>query len=88
MAYNKYKDLSGRTAPDKVSRDEAFSIASNPKYDGYQKSLASMVCQFLDKNREILLHLLITQEQKQNLVLNLILILKINNQHKSSTNQL
>ena len=24
-------------------RDQAFNIAKNPKYDGYQRSLASMV---------------------------------------------
>ena len=30
-------------------RDKAFSIAKNPKYDGYQRGLASMVCKFFDK---------------------------------------
>ena len=29
--------------------DEAFSIAQNPKYDGYQHGLASMVYKFFDK---------------------------------------
>ena len=30
-------------------RDKAFKIASDPKYDGYQKGLASMVYKFFDK---------------------------------------
>ena len=29
-------------------RNSAYGIASNPKYDGYQRSLASMVYKFLD----------------------------------------
>ena len=36
-------------ASDKVLRDKAFNIAKNPKYDGYQRGLASMVYQFFDK---------------------------------------
>ena len=36
MAYNKYKDLQKRTQSDKVLKDKAFKIASNPKYDEYQ----------------------------------------------------
>ena len=38
-----------RTASDKVLRDKAFNIAKNPKYDGYQRGLASVVYKFLDK---------------------------------------
>ena len=34
---------------DKVLRDKAFNIAKNPKYDGYQRGLASMVYKFFDK---------------------------------------
>ena len=30
-------------------RDKAFNIAKNLKYDGYQRGLASMVCEFFDK---------------------------------------
>ena len=30
-------------------RDKAYNIASNPKYDGYQRGLASMVYKFFDK---------------------------------------
>ena len=33
----------------KVLRDKAFNIAKNPKYDGYQRGLASMVYKFFDK---------------------------------------
>ena len=30
-------------------KDKAFKIASDPKYDGYQRGLASMVYKFFDK---------------------------------------
>ena len=43
MAYGKSKDLAKRTQLDKVLRDNAFKIASDPKYDGYQRGIASMV---------------------------------------------
>ena len=43
MTYGDFKNLPGRTAYDKVLRDKAFDITKNPKYDGYQKGLASMV---------------------------------------------
>ena len=49
MAYSKSKDLKKRTQSYKVLRDKAFKIASDPKYDGYQRGLASMVYRFLDK---------------------------------------
>ena len=39
MAYN-FKDLKRRTYSDKVLKNKAFKIASNPKYDGYQRGLA------------------------------------------------
>ena len=42
MAYGKPKDLAKRTQSDKVVRDKAFKIASDPKYDVYQRGLASM----------------------------------------------
>ena len=31
-------------------RNKAFKIASDPKYDGYQRGLASMVYKSFDKN--------------------------------------
>ena len=43
MAYGDFKDLTRRTASDKIFRDKAFNLAKNPKYDGYQRGLASMV---------------------------------------------
>ena len=49
MAYGKAKDLVRRTQSDKVLRDKAFKIANDPKYDGYQGDLASMVNTFFDK---------------------------------------
>ena len=49
MAYSKSKDLAKRTQSDKVLRGKAFKIANNPKYDGYQRGLASMVDKFFDK---------------------------------------
>ena len=49
MAYEDFKDLPKRTASDKVSRDKAFEIASNLKYNGYQRSLASTVFKFFNK---------------------------------------
>ena len=49
MTYGDFKDLTKRTAADNVLRDKAFNIAKNPKYDGYQRGLASMVYKFFDK---------------------------------------
>ena len=49
MAYGDFKDLKRRTASDKFLRDKAFNIAKNPKYDGYQRELTSMVYKFFDK---------------------------------------
>ena len=49
MAYGDFKDLARRTAFDKILRDKAFNITKDPKYDGYQRGLASMVYQFFDK---------------------------------------
>ena len=46
MADEDFKDLSRRTASDKVFRDKAFNIAKNSNYDGCQKGLASMVYNF------------------------------------------
>ena len=49
MAYGKSKDLAKRTQSDKVLKNKAFQIASDPKYDGYQRGLASMISMFFDK---------------------------------------
>ena len=52
MAYGDYKDLAKRIAADKVLRDKAFKIASDQKYDGYQRRLASMVYKFFHKKSQ------------------------------------
>ena len=49
LAYTDFKDLTRRTAADKVLSDKVFNIAKNPKYDGYQCGLASRVYNFFDK---------------------------------------
>ena len=49
MAYGDFKDIK-RMASDKILRDKAFNIAKNPKYDEYQRGLASMVYKFFEKS--------------------------------------
>ena len=53
MAYGDFKDLPRRTASEKVLCDKAFIIAKNPKYDGYQHGLASMVHKVFDKESDV-----------------------------------
>ena len=48
MVHGDFKDLTGRTTSDKILRDKGFNIAKNPKYDGYQRDLASMVDKGVD----------------------------------------
>ena len=48
-AYADHKDFINRTKSDKVLREKAYNIASNPEYDGYQRGLASIVYKFFDK---------------------------------------
>ena len=50
IAYGDFRDLIRRTASDKVLRDKSFDIAKNPKYDEYQRGLASMVYKILIKS--------------------------------------
>ena len=52
MAYSDFKNFTRRTASDKVLRDKACNIAKNPKYDGYQRRLTSMVYNFLIKGQK------------------------------------
>ena len=47
-AYAKYKDVENRLISDQKLRNSAYDIASNPKYDGYQRGLASMVYTFFN----------------------------------------
>ena len=57
MAYGDFKEellfLTKRTTADKVLRDKAFNIAKDPKYDGYQRRLSSMVLIFLTKRLQV-----------------------------------
>ena len=48
-AYSDSKDLIKGTVADKILRNRAFNIAKDPKYDGYQRGLASMVYKFFDQ---------------------------------------
>ena len=52
MTYGDFKDLTKRTIADKVLRNKAFKIASDRKYDGYQRGLASMVYKSFDKKSQ------------------------------------
>ena len=49
MSYGDFKDLAWRTTSDKVLGDKAFIIAKYPKYDGYQRRLASIIYKLFDK---------------------------------------
>ena len=48
-AYSDSKDLTKRTVADKILKNKTFDIAKDPKYDGYQRGLASTVYKFFDK---------------------------------------
>ena len=37
MAYNKFKDLEKRTQSDIILKNKACKIASNPRYNGYER---------------------------------------------------
>ena len=60
MACGKSKDLTKRTQPDKILRGKAFKFASDPKYAGYQRGLATS---FLIKSLVMLLLSPITNSQ-------------------------
>ena len=49
MAYREFKDSNRKTAADKVLLDRVFNSTKNPKCDGYQRGLASMVYKYFDK---------------------------------------
>ena len=49
MAYCVYEDLAERIVSGKIIRDKALEIANNPKYDEYQKELASFIYKLFDK---------------------------------------
>ena len=52
MAYGDFKDVTRRTASDKILRDKAFNIAKSLEYDGYQGGLTSMLYNFFDKKTD------------------------------------
>ena len=75
--YSDSKDLTKRTAADKILKDKVFNIAKDPKYGGYQRGLASMFINFLIKN---LLHLWVNlQKEVVSLRLQINLYLKVSN---------
>ena len=49
-AHAESKDLARITQSDKVWTDKDFEIAGNPKYDGYQRGLASMMYNDIQKS--------------------------------------
>ena len=49
VTYSESKDLAQRTISIKISKDRAYEIARNRKYDGYKRALAGMVNKFFDK---------------------------------------
>ena len=49
MAYGDFKDLSRRTASDKILRDKAFNFAKNRKDERYQRGLASIIYKLFNK---------------------------------------
>ena len=53
MACEDFKDLTRRTASDKILCDKAFNIAKNTKDDGYQRGFASMIYKFFDKKTSV-----------------------------------
>ena len=51
--YSDSKDFAKRIIPDKILKDKAYEIAINPKYDGYQRGLASRLHKIFDKKNRI-----------------------------------
>ena len=49
MAYGNFKDLTRRTASDKFLRNKTFNSAKNPKYDGNQRGIASIIYKCFNK---------------------------------------
>ena len=47
--YSDSKGSAKTTFSDKILKDRAYEIAINPKYDGYQRELASTVYKFFEK---------------------------------------
>ena len=77
MAYGDFNYLTRSTDSDKILCDKAFNIAKNPKYDGYQRRLASMVYRFFDE--KLLVVVVVVLKMK---------IFQTKNYLKNCTNQL
>ena len=73
MAHGDFEDLNRRAAADKVLCDKPFNIAKDPKCDGYQQRLASIVYKLIKKLLVVVLKMR---------------IFLIKNQQKNYTNQL
>ena len=68
--YAKYKDVENRLISDQKLKNSVYDIASNPKYDGCQRSLASMVYKFFDlHSTKKLCQVKVMQSIQQSLVL-------------------
>ena len=48
IAYGDFKDLTIRTASEKIFHDKAFNISKNSRQDGYQYGFSSMVYKFFE----------------------------------------
>ena len=55
MTYRDFKDLNRIIFANKVLCDKAFNIAKDPKYDGYQCGLASIVYEFFNEKLLVVL---------------------------------
>ena len=53
MAYGDFKDLARRTTFDKILRGKSFNISKNPKYRGYQRSLAAINYKLVIKSPQV-----------------------------------
>ena len=49
MNYRDFNCLYRGTASDKVLREKTINVAKNPKYDGYQRGIASVVYKYFNK---------------------------------------
>ena len=67
MAHGDFEDLNRRAAADKVLCDKPFNIAKDPKCDGYQQRLPSIVYTLIKKLLVVVLKMrifLIKNQQK------------------------
>ena len=65
MVYGDIKDLNRAIIDDNIWPYKAFNIAKNPKCDGYQPRLASMVYKIFDKKSHFSLDKIETVKQSK-----------------------